>query len=105
MSDQQSSNGTRVNGASIEEAKLKEGDRVGFGDIQAVYYAGEPPAAVAEKVPTIATAKTIFVPPPVTAPPPDDIRDAQPPRAPADYRAAPSRRPQAVRRVSGSRYE
>lgn len=101
VSDQQSSNGTRVNGAGIEEAKLKEGDRVGFGDIQAVYYTGTPPDAAATKVPTISAAPTIFVPPPVVAPPPDDIRDAQPPRAPADYRATPSRRPQAVRRVSG----
>ena len=31
VSDQQSSNGTRVNGAIIEEAKLAEGDRVAFG--------------------------------------------------------------------------
>jgi pSer/pThr/pTyr-binding forkhead associated (FHA) protein len=47
--DLNSSNGTRVNGAEIEEAKLKDGDRVGFGDVQAVFYAGDPPTVLEEK--------------------------------------------------------
>ena len=42
--DLNSSNGTRVNGAEVEEAKLKDGDRIGFGDVQAIFYAGEPPS-------------------------------------------------------------
>jgi pSer/pThr/pTyr-binding forkhead associated (FHA) protein len=47
--DLDSSNGTRVNGAEIEEALLKDGDRVGFGDVQAVFYAGDPPKVLEEK--------------------------------------------------------
>jgi pSer/pThr/pTyr-binding forkhead associated (FHA) protein len=47
--DLDSRNGTRVNGAEIEEAKLKDGDRVGFGDVQAVFYAGDPPEVLEEK--------------------------------------------------------
>ena len=38
VQDLGSRNGTRVNGAEIEEAKLNDGDRVAFGDVQAVYY-------------------------------------------------------------------
>lgn len=49
VNDLDSSNGTRVNGAEIEEALLKDGDRVGFGDVQAVFYAGAPPAVLEEK--------------------------------------------------------
>lgn len=49
VQDLDSSNGTRVNGAEIEEALLKDGDRVGFGDVQTVFYAGEPPAVLEEK--------------------------------------------------------
>lgn len=54
-----SSNGTRLNGAEIEEACLNDGDRVAFGDVQAVFYAGAPPAV--EPVPE---AKVVFVPRP-----------------------------------------
>lgn len=49
VQDLDSSNGTRVNGAEIEEALLKDGDRVGFGDVQTVFYAGEPPAVLEDK--------------------------------------------------------
>ncbi|MFN0079456.1 MAG: FHA domain-containing protein [Prosthecobacter sp.] len=49
VQDLDSSNGTRVNGAEIEEALLKDGDRVGFGDVQAVFYAGDPPKVLEEK--------------------------------------------------------
>jgi pSer/pThr/pTyr-binding forkhead associated (FHA) protein len=92
ISDQQSSNGTRVNGAVIEEAKLTEGDRVAFGDIQAVFYAGSAPSDEPEE---IAVAKPVmFVPPPVLP-----VKDAPPPPAPADYRKKPTR-PPGVRRAS-----
>lgn len=43
VQDLKSSNGTRVNGAVIEEATLNDGDRVAFGDINSVFYAAEPP--------------------------------------------------------------
>jgi hypothetical protein len=105
VSDQQSSNGTRVNGAVIEEAKLKEGDRISFGDIHAVFYLGEPPAGDPGKIQAGAVTPVIQPPPPE---PSFDIRDAQPPRAPADKalpmnRPTPGRRPPppAVRRMSG----
>lgn len=39
ITDLKSSNGTRVNGVGIEEAQLKDGDRISFGDVQAVYTA------------------------------------------------------------------
>jgi hypothetical protein len=68
VSDLNSSNGTRVNGAEIEEAKLKDGDRVGFGDVQAVFYAGDPPAVLEEKpvAPPAKKGKTgKALPPPV----------------------------------------
>ena len=49
VQDLGSSNGTRVNGAEIEEALLKDGDRVGFGDVQSVFYAGDAPSVLEEK--------------------------------------------------------
>lgn len=57
VSDLKSSNGTRVNGVEIEEAQLNDGDRVGFGDVQAVFVAGDvvdappPPSSEPEFVP------------------------------------------------------
>lgn len=97
--DQQSSNGTRVNSATIEEARLKDGDRIAFGDIQAVFYKGEPPAEGEVEAQAVAPAvPTIFVPPP------EIPRDsAPPPPRPADYRKVgkPPGKPKAVRRVSG----
>lgn len=64
VQDLGSSNGTRVNGAEIEEARLKDGDRVGFGDVQAVFYASEPPAVLEEKPSPSRVAKTLPVPAP-----------------------------------------
>lgn len=98
VSDQQSSNGTRVNGVTVEEAKLNDGDRIGFGDIQAVFYAGEAPADGDVAPVAAAVPEVIFVPPPEVTP-----ADAPPPAAPVDYRKnrpAPAK-PKAVRRVSG----
>jgi pSer/pThr/pTyr-binding forkhead associated (FHA) protein len=92
VSDQQSSNGTQVNGANIEEAKLADGDRVAFGDIQAVFYAGSVPSDASEEI-TVAQP-VIFVPPPVLP-----VKDAPPPAAPTDYRKQPAR-PASVRRPS-----
>ena len=44
VQDLDSSNGTKVNGATVEEAQLNEGDRVTFGAIQSVFYEGDAPA-------------------------------------------------------------
>ena len=70
VQDLGSSNGTRVNGAEIEEALLKDGDRVGFGDVQAVFYAGDAPSVLEEK-PLAAPrfAKSLPPPAPVSADP------------------------------------
>jgi pSer/pThr/pTyr-binding forkhead associated (FHA) protein len=92
VSDQQSSNGTQVNGTNIEEAKLADGDRVAFGDIQAVFYAGSAPSDASEEV--AVAQPVIFVPPPVLP-----VKDAPPPAAPTDYRKQPAR-PPGVRRPS-----
>lgn len=66
VQDLGSSNGTRVNGAEIEEALLKDGDRVGFGDVQAVFYAGKPPAVLEEK-PVAAPRISPSLPPPAAS--------------------------------------
>ena len=53
LQDLGSTNGTRVNGAPVSEAQLRNGDRVRFGSIEAAYYsdnagAVEPMPAAAE---------------------------------------------------------
>ena len=55
LQDLGSTNGTRVNGAPVSEAQLRNGDRVRFGSIEAAYYsdnasAVEPLPAAAEPV-------------------------------------------------------
>lgn len=90
VSDQQSSNGTRVNGAVIEEAKLSDGDRVAFGDIQSVFYSGDAPSYEPEALPV--AKPVILVPPPMIP-----VKDAPPLPAPADYRKVPGR---AIRKAS-----
>jgi hypothetical protein len=45
VQDLGSSNGTRVNGAPIEEALLADGDRLSFGDSQAIFYLDDAAAA------------------------------------------------------------
>lgn len=83
VQDLGSSNGTRVNGAEIEEALLKDGDRVGFGDVQAVFYAGDPPVVPAER-PTGPGGGGKHLPPPAavvrdepTAPPPGRVKSGR----------------------------
>jgi len=95
--DQQSSNGTRINGAAVEEARLNDGDRVAFGDIQSVYYEGDAPAE-GDEVPEAAALPEVFVPPPEIP-----RNDGPPPVAPADYRKVnrPPAKPRAVRRLTG----
>lgn len=70
-----SSNGTRVNGAEIEEALLADGDRVSFGDVQGIYYEGEPPPL--EDLAPAARQPAAEAPPP-TAPPPPPVLTAPP---------------------------
>jgi pSer/pThr/pTyr-binding forkhead associated (FHA) protein len=84
VTDQKSSNGTRVNGAEIEEAKLQDGDRVGFGDVQAVFYEQEAPVVI-------------------EVPAPELVVEAPPPLPKANYRPAPVRR-KAIRRSQVSGY-
>lgn len=97
VQDLGSSNGTRVNGAEIEEAVLKDGDRVGFGDVQAVYYEGEPPV-VAD------SSKPPPPPPPsgVPLPAPAAVVHDEPTAPPVARRAPPSGRALSpVRRAYG----
>ncbi|TDU66054.1 FHA domain-containing protein [Prosthecobacter fusiformis] len=80
ISDLKSSNGTRVNGVEIEEAQLQDGDRIGFGDVQAVFAAGEAPAIAYVPQPEVKAAEP---PPPVMK---------------ANYRPAPPKRNPQVKR-------
>lgn len=73
VQDLGSRNGTRLNGAEIEEALLNDGDRLAVGDIQGVFYASdEPPLAVVEEVPVAAAA-------PIPVPEVKRIVDTAPP--------------------------
>lgn len=93
--DLDSSNGTRVNGAEIEEAKLKDGDRVGFGDVQAVFYAGDPPKVLEEKpVAPPRTGKSL--PPPAAA-----VKDEPAAPKPAGRALSPVRRAYGGKSASG----
>lgn len=95
VQDLGSSNGTRVNGAEIEEALLKDGDRVGFGDVQAVFYAGDPPLVPEEKPKGPPLGKSL--PPPAAS-----LNDE--PTTPASRRAQPAGRSLSpVRRAYGSK--
>lgn len=81
VNDLGSSNGTRLNGAEIEEALMNDGDRVAFGDVQAVYYTGEPPESAAPPA-TEPKQKVVFVPrPEVSAEPPAPPVSSVPPAA------------------------
>lgn len=91
VQDLGSSNGTRVNGAEVEEARLKDGDRIGFGDVQAVFYAGEPPSLeqIKAKVPAAEPVKKAA---PLPAPEKQIIEPPSPHRAAARAPLSPVRR-------------
>lgn len=94
VQDLGSSNGTRVNGAEIEEALLKHGDRVGFGDVQAVFYAGDVPP-VLEAAPD--APEVTLLPPPAAL-----VNDE--PTKPAQKQPVKSGRPLSpVRQAYGSK--
>jgi pSer/pThr/pTyr-binding forkhead associated (FHA) protein len=99
--DLNSSNGTRVNGAEIEEAKLKDGDRVGFGDVQAVFYAGNPPAVLEEK-PVAAPRASKGLPPPASVPNDAPSPPSAAPAKPGGRQLSPVRR--AYGKTSASSY-
>lgn len=102
VTDLKSSNGTRVNGVEIEEAQLNDGDRISFGDVQAVFAADDTgPAALAP------ANSTLMPPPSRPAPPAMPVQPAlsaapaaRPSPAPAPKRAA--QRPTSYREESGS---
>jgi len=99
VNDLNSSNGTRINGAEVEEALLKDGDRVGFGDVQAVFYAGAPPKVLEEK-PVTAPRFSSGLPPP--APAISSSSSSPPPAAsPAGRPLSPVRRAYAKSAPSG----
>ncbi|MDB6140513.1 MAG: hypothetical protein JWO94_3585 [Verrucomicrobiaceae bacterium] len=84
VQDLGSRNGTRVNGVEIEEAKLNDGDRVAFGDVQAVYFVSdevpeqEPKVVIPVPMPTI--QKLVTEAPAVAGIPPGAGRYAPKPR-------------------------
>lgn len=89
VQDLGSSNGTRVNGAEIEEALLKDGDRVGFGDVQSVFYSGDAPSVLEEK--PVATPRfSKSLPQPAAAAPEPSLAAARP--SPAARPLSPVRR-------------
>lgn len=73
--DLNSSNGTRVNGAPIEEALLADGDRIGFGDIQAIFYLDDS-VAIAMADPNGESVASITAP---DAAPPSEYQRIPPP--------------------------
>jgi hypothetical protein len=75
LADQKSSNGTRINGVAIEEARLNPGDQISFGDVQAVFQ--DDTAAVQSHEPAF-TQVPMPVVPPVEAPPPMPKRNYRP---------------------------
>lgn len=78
VQDLGSSNGTRINGAPIEEAQLNDGDRVQFGDIQAIYYENDADAAAASTLSEVIESPILM---------PDAIKSS-----PAKKAAPPARR-------------
>lgn len=97
VQDTGSSNGTRLNGADIEESILNDGDRVSFGDVQTVFYAGEPPPLEAAPATASASPPSVVAvpapapdlmaaePPAFTAPPLRSRRKFVPGRKPSGY--------------------
>lgn len=79
VQDLGSRNGTRVNGVEIEEALLNDGDRVAFGDVQAVYYVDDQaPAPVS--IPQSTIQKLVTEAPRVSGIPPGAGRYQPKPR-------------------------
>lgn len=95
VQDLGSRNGTRVNGAEVEEALLKDGDRVAFGDIQAIFCEGDAPPVAAE--PEVAAVPAVVVAEPVVP--------VATPVAPAGVTGVPGRAPQPVKRPKPVRRE
>jgi hypothetical protein len=52
LQDLGATNGTKLNGVEVEQAKLGDGDRLSFGDVPAVLQLAAPPEAVQAFVPT-----------------------------------------------------
>ena len=82
-----SRNGTRVNGAEVEEAKLNDGDRILFGDVQAVF-------SEDDAIPVAVAVATIAEPPaPKFLPAPEILaQPAAPQRTTAPGTGAPRHR-------------
>jgi pSer/pThr/pTyr-binding forkhead associated (FHA) protein len=88
LKDLNSTNGTMLNGQSVTEARLRDGDHVKFGEVTGRYHANsaplpaQPVAAPAPPAPSLPAAQIQSVPanaPPRTAPPPP-ARTLKPPK-------------------------
>ena len=82
LKDLNSTNGTMLNGQSINEARLKDGDQLKFGEVIALYHAepdfisatpGQTPAAALPPPPAAALTLQPSAPPPVPASAPQPV--------------------------------
>ncbi len=98
VQDLGTTNGTKLNGVEVEEAKLDDGDTVTFGDIPGIVYLTEPtsiPAAPAMPAPN-------FAPAPSAVPSPNIVRPSAPPLATP---AATRRKIAAQKRIKSVEYK
>src|ERR1700694_1343 len=79
LKDLNSTNGTMLNGQSVNEARLRDGDQLKFGEVVGYYRAEPAPASPASEISSPSatpapqpTAQTVsqVVPPPIQAPAP-----------------------------------
>ncbi len=82
LRDLKSSNGTSVNGVPVGEHLLKDGDKIAFGQLEAVYDAEATLAAI---VPAVVVATPPLTPKPPAASPPVVPRQMTPPAASIAY--------------------
>ena len=82
LQDLGTTNGTRLNGVEMEEAKLSDGDEIIFGNVPAVFSLTRPEPVVPAVAPPAPT-KSSLTPPPVKAdlPVPEIVRPGPPPGA------------------------
>jgi len=86
VQDLGSSNGTRLNGVMIEEALLRDGDTVAFGDVHSIFYANEVPVLVAVPKPEVVVPLVVAAAP-VAGVPRGPMRPTPQPRPPVRRQA------------------
>lgn len=69
VQDLGTTNGTKLNGVDVEEAKLDDGDKITFGDVRGIVHLTDAPAK----------ARTVAPPSPPSPPSPDIVPPSAPP--------------------------